>query len=160
MTTFIFARQQQMDACPDGCLPDVIRYMPCVELGEVMRALGCGEVVESKYEGLAVGDKVVGVTGLQDYIACAGAGMTKLDAAIKAEDALSVFGVIIGLTAYHGIMKICKPKVRVLARPCVVLAPLCQALSRPRFVWTCAERGYICGVRSCWRGRVPCWTDC
>ena len=35
-------------------------YIPPVELGEIMRSSGVAEVVESKHEGFAVGDRVVG----------------------------------------------------------------------------------------------------
>ena len=42
-------------------------YVPPVEIGEVMRALGIGRVVESRHPGFAVGDEVSGVFGVQRY---------------------------------------------------------------------------------------------
>ena len=42
-------------------------YVPPVEIGEVMRALGVGHVVESRHPGFAVGDDVSGIFGVQRY---------------------------------------------------------------------------------------------
>jgi len=91
--------------------------MPPVELGEVMRAGSYAEVVESKFEGLKPGDKVFAMGGVQDYAVAPGETLSKMDPDIKPEDAMSAFSVIIGLTAYHGMMKICQPKVPLLLPP-------------------------------------------
>ena len=42
-------------------------YLPPVAIGEVMRGLGLGEVVESNNENFPVGARVQGLTGWQDY---------------------------------------------------------------------------------------------
>src|SRR6266446_10944419 len=42
-------------------------YLPAVAIGEVMRAIGFAEVVESRHADFKKGNKVVGLTGLQDY---------------------------------------------------------------------------------------------
>src|SRR4029077_17056736 len=42
-------------------------YLPAVAIGEVMRAFGFAEIVESRHKEFKKGDKVVGLTGLQDY---------------------------------------------------------------------------------------------
>jgi NADPH-dependent curcumin reductase len=42
-------------------------YMPAVAIGGVMRAFGFAEVVESRAKQFKKGDKVVGLTGLQDF---------------------------------------------------------------------------------------------
>jgi len=42
-------------------------YLPAVGFGEVMRAIGFAEIEESKSTDFKKGDKVVGLTGLQDY---------------------------------------------------------------------------------------------
>jgi len=86
--------------------------MPPVQLGEAMRAGSYAEVVESKFEGLKPGDKVYAFGGVQDYAVAPGESLSKMDPGIKPEDALSAFSAIIGLTAYHGMLKICQPKVR------------------------------------------------
>jgi len=41
-------------------------YIPPVEIGEVMRAGGAGEVVESRHPDFQPGDKVTGITGVQE----------------------------------------------------------------------------------------------
>lgn len=42
-------------------------YLPPLELGEVVRVAGIGEVVESRCDAYKVGDLVTTLTGLQDY---------------------------------------------------------------------------------------------
>src|SRR5581483_3000282 len=42
-------------------------YVPPVGIGEVMRALGAGRVVESRHPGYAVGDTVSGIFGVQRF---------------------------------------------------------------------------------------------
>ena len=42
-------------------------YLPAVAIGEVMRAGGLAEVVESKHPQFKKGDKVFGLTGFQEY---------------------------------------------------------------------------------------------
>src|SRR5213078_2415191 len=43
-------------------------YLPAVAIGEVMRAFGFAEIVESRYPDYKKGDRVTGLTGLQDYV--------------------------------------------------------------------------------------------
>src|SRR2546426_9165172 len=43
-------------------------YLPAVAIGEVMRAIGFAEVVESRHPDYKKGDRVMGLTGLQDYV--------------------------------------------------------------------------------------------
>src|ERR1700688_2034368 len=43
-------------------------YLPVVWIGDVMRAAGLAEVVESRHAQFKKGDKLVGLTGLQEYI--------------------------------------------------------------------------------------------
>src|SRR5260370_13845059 len=42
-------------------------YLPAVGIGEVMRAAGLAEVVDSRHADFKKGNKVGGLTGLQDY---------------------------------------------------------------------------------------------
>ncbi|MDY6883396.1 MAG: NADP-dependent oxidoreductase, partial [Pseudomonadota bacterium] len=53
-------------------------YIPPVELGDVMRSSGVGEVVESKNPDFSVGDKVMGMTGWSEYVLSDGSGFNKL----------------------------------------------------------------------------------
>jgi NADPH-dependent curcumin reductase CurA len=43
-------------------------YLPVVAIGEVMRAFGFAEVIESRHPDFKKGDRVTGLTGLQDYV--------------------------------------------------------------------------------------------
>jgi NADPH-dependent curcumin reductase len=43
-------------------------YLPAVAIGEVMRAGGFAEIVESRHPDYKKGDRVTGLTGLQDYV--------------------------------------------------------------------------------------------
>jgi NADPH-dependent curcumin reductase CurA len=85
-------------------------YLPAVRIGEVVRAAGLGEVVESRREGFAAGDLVMGLPGWQDYWK-----LTSEDSAqvvppgIPAEDMLSIYGAT-GVTAYFGLLEIGRPQ--------------------------------------------------
>lgn len=84
-------------------------YIPPVELGEVMRSSGVAEVVESKNDQFAVGDRVQGMIGWTEYAVSNGQGLNKLPPEISAEAVLCVLSLP-GLTAYQGLMEIAKPK--------------------------------------------------
>ena len=84
-------------------------YIPPVELGDIMRSSGVGEVVESKHPDFAVGDRVVGMLGWTEYAASSGQGLQKLPPGVPAEAVLCVLSLP-GLTAYQGLMNIGKPK--------------------------------------------------
>ena len=43
-------------------------YLPAVAIGEVMRSLGFAEIVESRHPDYKKGDRVSGLTGLQEYV--------------------------------------------------------------------------------------------
>src|SRR5437879_12036998 len=43
-------------------------YLPIVPLGEVMRAAGFAEIIESRHPDYKKCDRVTGLTGLQDYV--------------------------------------------------------------------------------------------
>ncbi|MGB7846488.1 MAG: NADP-dependent oxidoreductase [Candidatus Acidiferrum sp.] len=48
-------------------MADIPQYMPPVQLGDVMRAFGLAEIAESRHPDFKKGDKVMGITGLQEY---------------------------------------------------------------------------------------------
>jgi NADPH-dependent curcumin reductase len=84
-------------------------YVPPVGVGEVMRALGAGEVIESRHPAFAVGDHVTGTFGVQAYALSDGSGVHR----VSTDSApltlyLSVLGMT-GLTAYFGLLDIGKP---------------------------------------------------
>jgi hypothetical protein len=85
-----------------------------VAIGEVMRAIGFAEVVESRHSDYKKGDKIIGLMGLQDYVIIDGTGkrgFQKVPPVPFVSDTafLGVFGAN-GLTAYFGMMEIGKPQ--------------------------------------------------
>lgn len=88
-------------------------YLPAAPLGEVMRAFGLAEIVESRCKEFKKGDKVAGLTGLQDYAVVEPNqkhGFQKVPPIPFLSDTafLGVLGVN-GLTAFFG-MEIGAPK--------------------------------------------------
>jgi NADPH-dependent curcumin reductase CurA len=84
-------------------------YMPPVQPGEVMRALGVGEVVESRAEGVAVGDWMTGFTGVQSEAVLPARALRKIDTRFASpRDYLSGLGMT-GYTAYFGLLDVGKP---------------------------------------------------
>jgi len=90
-------------------------YLPAVAIGEVMRAAGFAEVVESRHKEFKKGDKVVGLTGFQDYCVIDAAdkrGSFQKVPAIPFLSDTAFLGVLgfNGITAYFGMTDIAKPK--------------------------------------------------
>ena len=84
-------------------------YIPPVGIGEVMRALGAGEVVESRHPGFAAGDRVTGSFGVQAYALSDGSGVNRVSTDVAPLTTyLSVLGMT-GMTAYFGLLDIGKP---------------------------------------------------
>jgi NADPH-dependent curcumin reductase CurA len=95
-------------------MADVKQYLAPVQIGEVMRSSGLAEIVESRHPEFKKGDKVIGLTGLQDFVVIAGKErgyFQKVPSIPFVSDAsfLGIFGIN-GLTAYFGMMDIAKPK--------------------------------------------------
>lgn len=85
-------------------------YMPPVAIGEVMRAIAVGKVMESKNSNFAVGDHVSGLMGVQEYAISTGQGLNKVNPALAPLPMyLSVLGMT-GLTAYFGLFDVGQPK--------------------------------------------------
>jgi NADPH-dependent curcumin reductase CurA len=87
-------------------------YLPPVAIGEVMRAGGLGEVLESNSPQYEVGQLVQGLTGWQDYaIASASSPMTAVPEipGVSPSFFLGALGMT-GLTAYVGVLDIGMPK--------------------------------------------------
>ncbi len=82
-------------------------YLPAVQLGEIMRGITAGRVVESRSPLVKPGDLVTGLGGYADYWVSAGEYMTPIPEGVSMEAALSVFGHI-GLTAYFGLLDVGK----------------------------------------------------
>jgi NADPH-dependent curcumin reductase CurA len=93
---------------------DFPQYMPPVHLGEVMRAFGLAEIIESRNPDYKKGDKVMGLTGLQEYVLLTGKesrAFQKLPTIPFLSDTnfLGTLGIN-GLTAYFGLLEIGRPQ--------------------------------------------------
>jgi NADPH-dependent curcumin reductase CurA len=89
---------------------DAPSYAPPVGLGEVMRAIGLGRVVASNDDGLAVGDMVTGMTGVQDYAVVKAGELTRVDPRLAPLPRfLGALGMP-GMTAYFGLLEVGQPK--------------------------------------------------
>ncbi|RLT90519.1 MULTISPECIES: NADP-dependent oxidoreductase [unclassified Ketobacter] len=89
--------------------PDTESYIPPVELGSTMRSTGVGEVVGSMNDNIPVGTRLMGMTGWAEYLVSDGRGMQVVPDSISDEAVLCVLSLP-GMTAYHGLMNVGKPK--------------------------------------------------
>ena len=95
-------------------MADIPQYMPPVALGEVMRAFGLAEIIESRHPDFQKGDKVTGLTGLQDHVVINSTNAPTFHQVpfipfLSDTAFLGVLGIN-GLTAYFGLLDIGKPK--------------------------------------------------
>jgi NADPH-dependent curcumin reductase len=94
------------DASQRIWLTDDGGYLPPIQIGEPMRTMGIGQVIESRNPDYAIGDLVEGFMSWQDYVIARSDGWMPLRKLPQAEYPLSwnlgVFGVG-GLTAYFGV---------------------------------------------------------
>jgi NADPH-dependent curcumin reductase CurA len=99
-----------LDPAMRGWMNEGRSYVPPVKIGEVMRALGAGQVVESKASGYEPGDHVVGVFGVQEYATSDGNGVIKVDPGLAPLPVfLGTLGMP-GMTAYFGLLDVGEAK--------------------------------------------------
>jgi NADPH-dependent curcumin reductase len=92
-----------------GWMNDSRSYIAPVGIGDVMRGFAAGEVIASNHSGLAVGDHVSGLLGVQKYAVVSGNAIAKVDTTLAPlETYLGTLGLA-GMTAYFGLMDIGKP---------------------------------------------------
>ncbi len=85
-------------------------YLPALELGDVVRAAGVGEVVATRCDAYEVGDVVTTLTGLQELCVVRDDLFTTVIPGVADQSAMvAVYGAT-GATAYFGITDICRPK--------------------------------------------------
>jgi NADPH-dependent curcumin reductase CurA len=84
-------------------------YVPAVQVGEVMRAIGVGRVIASSIREVAKGDHVTGIFGIQRYAVLPGKAVTKLPDGVPLPAYLNPLGIP-GLTAYFGLFDIGRPE--------------------------------------------------
>ena len=99
-----------LDPAMRGWMNDAKSYIPPVGIGEVMRALGVGEVLASQHPDYAVGDFVNGALGVQDYFLGEPKGFYKVDPKrAPLPMYLSALGMT-GMTAYFALLDVGTPK--------------------------------------------------
>jgi NADPH-dependent curcumin reductase CurA len=99
------------DPAMRGWIADKSNYWPRIEVGDTMRAFAVAEVLESKNPDYAVGDRVMGIFGWQDYAA---AKPLQVMRKVRETDlplslSLGVLGLN-GMTAYFGTLDVLHPK--------------------------------------------------
>ncbi|KVL94337.1 NADP-dependent oxidoreductase [Burkholderia stagnalis] len=99
-----------LDPYMRGRMSDAKSYAEPQPLGEVMIGGTAGEVIESRHPGFAVGDRVVGTLGWQEYGTSDGHGLRKVDTSrVPLSACLGVTGMP-GVTAWYGLNRIIVPK--------------------------------------------------
>ena len=102
-----------LDPYMRGRMNDAKSYAAPQPLGQVMQGGTAGEIVESKSDKYAVGDKVVGMGGWQQYsvvdVSKPGT-LRRVDTThVPLSHYLGAVGMP-GVTAWYGLVKICEPK--------------------------------------------------
>ena len=99
-----------LDAAARTWLNDQPGYLPPVQIGEVIRAAGIGEVVETRCDAFTVGDVVTTLTGFQDYsIIRDDVFATPVTPGSDQLAVMSMYGPT-GATAYMGMTDIGRPQ--------------------------------------------------
>lgn len=99
-----------VDAAVRTWLDDQRGYLPPVQLGEVVRAAGVGEVVSTRCGAYALGDVVTTLSGFQEYVVVRDDLFTTVIPDVDDQLAmLSVYGST-GATAYFGMTDIGRPQ--------------------------------------------------
>jgi NADPH-dependent curcumin reductase CurA len=98
-----------LDPAMRGWLNEAKSYVPPVGIGEVMRAIGVGKVVESKDPALKTGEFVTGMTGVQGFASAPAKSWTKIDPSlVPLPRWLGIVGMP-GMTAYFGLLDVGAP---------------------------------------------------
>ena len=99
-----------LDPAMRGWMNEGKSYIAPVGLGEVMRALGVGQVIASEHPDFAVADYVNGALGVQDYFVGEPRGFYKVDPKLAPLPVyLSALGMT-GMTAYFALLEVGAPK--------------------------------------------------
>jgi NADPH-dependent curcumin reductase CurA len=98
------------DPAMRGWINDSSNYWPQVEIGATLRAFAVGEIIASKHSSYAIGDRIMGIFGWQEYSAATDKHiMVKVP---RSDLPLSLFLGVLGLngfTAYFGLLDVGQP---------------------------------------------------
>jgi NADPH-dependent curcumin reductase CurA len=100
-----------VDPAMRGWVSAVANYSQPVGIGEVMRSFAAGEVIESRHPGFAVGEKVMGMLGWQEYAVTDGGQVTRKvkETDLPLSASLGVLGLN-GVTAYFALLDVGQPR--------------------------------------------------
>jgi NADPH-dependent curcumin reductase len=100
-----------VDPAMRGWVNDAPNYSPPVPVGDVMRAIAVGEVIDTRHPDYGIGDRVCGTFGWQHFVVSDGDNvMRRLGTEeVSLSAPLGVLGLN-GLTAYFGLLDLCTPK--------------------------------------------------
>lgn len=96
------------DPAQKGWMENIGGYVAPMQIDDVIRGSGVGQVVASNAAGFAPGDLVTGLLGWREYLVTDGAGLMTLSDGGSPTAYLGVLGTT-GLTAYFGLNKIGRP---------------------------------------------------
>jgi NADPH-dependent curcumin reductase CurA len=99
-----------LDPAMRGWMNDRRSYIRPVAIGDVMRALAVGKVVESRNPAFAAGDYVSGAFGVQEYALTDGAAVFKIDPNIAPLPVYLCTLGMTGMTAYFGLFDVGMPQ--------------------------------------------------
>jgi NADPH-dependent curcumin reductase CurA len=126
-------------------------YIPPVALGEVMRGVCVGRVVESRNSGYGSGELVLGVFGWQDYAVTDGGGpiaVTKVPDGVPPTMPLGVLGIT-SLTAYFGLKEIGKPQPGETVAVSGAAGATGSVAGQLAKIWGCRVVGIAGGAEKC-----------
>jgi NADPH-dependent curcumin reductase len=99
-----------LDPAMRGWMNEGKSYIAPVQIGEVMRAGGVGEVLISNHDGFRPGEHVYGSLGVQEFATLDGKLLMKIDpAAASLPVYLGTLGMP-GMTAYFGLLDVGQPQ--------------------------------------------------
>ncbi|WP_027000519.1 NADP-dependent oxidoreductase [Eisenibacter elegans] len=99
-----------IDPAMRGWMNESKSYIRPVKIGEVMRALAGGKVIESRNPRFTAGDYVTGAWGVQEYAKGTGDEWQKVDTKMAPlETYVGTLGLT-GMTAYFGLLDVGKPQ--------------------------------------------------
>ena len=101
-----------LDPAMRGSMDDADSYMPPIALDAPVRASTIGIVEDSRAEGFAKGQWVMGLNAIEDYSIGVTGGFTQpIDPSLVPDvtNYLALFGAV-GMTAYFGLFDVCQPK--------------------------------------------------
>src|SRR5918999_2348238 len=99
-----------LDPAMRGWMNEGRSYIRPVEIGDVMRSLDAGRVLQSNNPNFEVGDHAVGPFGVQEYAVSDGNSVIKVDPSLVSLPVyLGALGMP-GMTAYFGLLDVGRPK--------------------------------------------------